>query len=85
MISHDNLGALSKNITEDILMPGGKVLSFLPSSHIASLSLDVFLGFIFGNSVYFTGKDALKGNLSFYLLEVKPTAFLGVPRVYEKI
>lgn len=85
MISHDNLGALSKNITEDILIPHGKVLSFLPSSHIASLSLDVFLTYIFGNAVYFPGRDALKGNLNFYLLEVRPSVFLGVPRVYEKI
>lgn len=48
----------------------GKVLSYLPTSHIASLSLDVFLCFLFGNAVYFTGRDALKGNLGFYLTEV---------------
>jgi len=48
MISHDNLSALSKNITDNIIIPDGKLLSYLPSSHIASLSLDVFITFIYG-------------------------------------
>lgn len=70
MISHDNLGALSSNLNAEMLSYKGKVISYLPTSHIASLSLDVFLCFIFGNAVYFTGRDALKGNLSFYLNDV---------------
>lgn len=67
MISNDNLGALSLNITEDIFIPRGNLVSFLPTSHIASLSLDVFLSFCFGSCVHFAKKDALKGNLGFYL------------------
>lgn len=67
MISHDNLGSLNANIKDSIIIPYGKVLSYLPSSHIASLSLDVFLTFAHGNTVYFTGRDALKGNLAYYL------------------
>lgn len=48
MISHDNLGALSKNLTDDIFIPQGRIVSYLPTSHIASLSLDVFLSFVYG-------------------------------------
>lgn len=36
-------------------------------------------------TVYFADKNALKGSLIETLVAVKPTAFLGVPRVWEKI
>lgn len=48
MISHDNLGGLSKNFNENMLVPNGRIITFLPTSHIASLSLDVVMAFIFG-------------------------------------
>lgn len=38
-----------------------------------------------GYSVYFAQPDALKGSLVVTLKEVKPTVFLGVPRVWEKM
>lgn len=85
MISHDNLYALDLNIGDDMIKPGMKIISYLPCSHIAALSLDVFMSFVHGACCYFADKDALKGELLFYLQSVRPNVFLGVPRVYEKI
>lgn len=47
--------------------------------------VDIFLPIRFAATVYFADKDALKGTLVNTLLEAKPTRFLGVPRVFEKI
>ena len=85
MISHDNLNMLQANIDKSIIPRKSKILSYLPTSHIASLSLDVFIVFINGGCTYFCGQDALKGNLGWYLQSVRPNVFLGVPRIYEKI
>lgn len=67
MISHDNLFALDLNIGDDMIKPNMKLISYLPCSHIAALSLDVFMAFTHGACCYFAGKDALKGELLFYL------------------
>ncbi|XP_072353272.1 long-chain-fatty-acid--CoA ligase ACSBG2-like isoform X2 [Scyliorhinus torazame] len=62
-----------------------KVVSFLPMSHIAAQMMDIWIPMKFGAATYFAEPDALKGSLVNTLREVRPTAFLGVPRVWEKI
>ncbi|KAF7405424.1 hypothetical protein HZH66_004330 [Vespula vulgaris] len=87
MLSHDNLihdsRAIRKYInfidTEEIL------ISYLPLSHVAAQIVDIFLSMSVAGTVYFADKNALKGSLIETLLVAKPTAFLGVPRVWEKI
>lgn len=47
--------------------------------------VDIMLPLRFAAQVVFADKDALKGTLVKTLLEARPTRFLGVPRVFEKI
>ena len=60
------------------------VISYLPLSHVAGLMLDVVAAVVCGNTVWFAQPDALKGSIVTTLNEVRPTIFLGVPRVWEK-
>lgn len=91
MLSHDNLVWTSFALTNDRLQKlvdeGGSVrgLSYLPLSHIAGQFSDIFLPLKNGAHMFFADADALKGTLIDYLLEVRPTVFLGVPRVWEKM
>ncbi|XP_059345670.1 long-chain-fatty-acid--CoA ligase ACSBG2 isoform X3 [Ammospiza nelsoni] len=62
-----------------------EVVSYLPLSHIAAQMCDIWAAMTLGVQVYFAQPDALKGSLVETLREVRPTAFLGVPRVWEKM
>ncbi|XP_051279032.1 long-chain-fatty-acid--CoA ligase ACSBG2 isoform X1 [Dicentrarchus labrax] len=87
MLSHDNLtwtanAALSKaniNRAEEV------VVSYLPLSHVAAQMFDMWMSIGFAVTIYFAEPDALKGSLVNTLKEARPTCFLGVPRVWEKM
>lgn len=87
MLSHDNLTYNATVILERLRLTRGEesLISYLPLSHVAAQVVDVYLSMCAGAAVYFADKDALKGSLVNTLQEVRPTKFLGVPRVYEKI
>ncbi|XP_078280110.1 long-chain-fatty-acid--CoA ligase ACSBG2 [Rhinoraja longicauda] len=90
MLSHDNL-----TWTADVagtmvnLRPASEsqeaIISYLPLSHIAAQMIDIWLSVKFGGTTYFAQPDALKGSLVTTMREVRPTAFMGVPRVWEKM
>uniref|UniRef100_A0A8C9VQU2 Long-chain-fatty-acid--CoA ligase ACSBG2 n=1 Tax=Scleropages formosus TaxID=113540 RepID=A0A8C9VQU2_SCLFO len=75
MLSHDNVTDVFPEI----------VISYLPLSHIAAQMIDIWLTMRVGGAAYFAQPDALKGSLGNTLREVRPTAFMGVPRVWEKM
>ncbi|XP_009985007.1 PREDICTED: long-chain-fatty-acid--CoA ligase ACSBG2 [Tauraco erythrolophus] len=90
MLSHDNLtwtAAAAGRFTRlaDAKEKQELVVSYLPLSHIAAQMSDIWLAMTFGVQVFFAQPDALKGSLVDTLREVRPTAFLGVPRVWEKM
>lgn len=98
MLSHDNisfnaLGVLSI-IQENTTIGNGKeerILSYLPLSHVAGLMVDIVTPMMCTMRtkswirVDFARPDALKGTLPDALKNTRPSIFLGVPRVWEKI
>ncbi|KAJ8669778.1 hypothetical protein QAD02_001037 [Eretmocerus hayati] len=87
MLSHDNLLTDARAVVEAVVLREAKetVVSFLPLSHVAAQVVDIFTCMVVAGTVYFADKNALKGSLLDTLVVARPTAFLGVPRVWEKI
>lgn len=87
MLNHDNITWNALSIAERINPEAGeeRLISYLPLSHIAAQLVDIFIVISIASTIYFADKDALKGSLLKTLQEVRPTYFLGVPRVWEKI
>ncbi|XP_036616384.1 long-chain-fatty-acid--CoA ligase ACSBG2 isoform X2 [Trichosurus vulpecula] len=90
MLSHDNITWTSGMATGGLTLSSPPdqqemVVSFLPLSHVAAQMMDIWLPMKIGGTTYFAQPDALKGTLSTTLREVRPTVFLGVPRVWEKM
>ena len=87
MLSHDNMTWTTLAVSIYTNMEPGKevIVSYLPLSHIAAQVADIYLSLLNAATVYFAQPDALKGSLGVTLKEVRPTSFLGVPRVWEKI
>ncbi len=83
MLSHENLTS-SADLAARILpvLPWDIGLSYLPLSHIAEQMFTIHIPASVGAAVYFAeSMEALADNLR----EVRPTAFFGVPRVWEKM
>ncbi|XP_038632592.1 long-chain-fatty-acid--CoA ligase ACSBG2 isoform X2 [Scyliorhinus canicula] len=90
MLSHDNLTWTAYSAGNMVnLRPATEsqeaIVSYLPLSHIAAQMIDIWLSIKFGGTTYFAQPDALKGSLVTTMKEVRPTAFMGVPRVWEKM
>ncbi|KAM9821992.1 long-chain-fatty-acid--CoA ligase ACSBG2-like [Syngnathus typhle] len=87
MLSHDNVTWTVQRAGDLVGLRYGEesVVSYLPLSHVAAQLNDMYITMRFAATTYFAEPDALKGSLGTTLKEVKPTAFLGVPRVWEKI
>jgi len=88
MLSHDNVIWTAKAVLKQFNIKQGnpqRVVSYLPLSHVAGQMVDIYGMMVNGGSTWFAEPTALKGTLVKTLLEAKPTIFLGVPRVWEKI
>ncbi|XP_056270987.1 long-chain-fatty-acid--CoA ligase ACSBG2 [Pseudoliparis swirei] len=90
MLSHDNITWTALSIShhvglKDATRSQEQVVSYLPLSHIAAQMVDMWVTMRVGGATHFAQPDALKGSLVTTLKEVRPTAFMGVPRVWEKM
>uniref|UniRef100_G3RWC0 long-chain-fatty-acid--CoA ligase n=1 Tax=Gorilla gorilla gorilla TaxID=9595 RepID=G3RWC0_GORGO len=87
MLSHDNITWMAGAVTKDFKLTEKHetVVSYLPLSHIAAQMMDIWVPIKIGALTYFAQADALKGTLVSTLKEVKPTVFIGVPQIWEKI
>ncbi|XP_076860414.1 long-chain-fatty-acid--CoA ligase ACSBG2 isoform X2 [Brachyhypopomus gauderio] len=90
MLSHDNLTWTALATAHHVCLTDADqsqevVVSYLPLSHVAAQMVDIWITMRVGGATYFAQPDALKGSLVNTLREVRPTAFMGVPRVWEKM
>ncbi|XP_049576241.2 long-chain-fatty-acid--CoA ligase ACSBG2 isoform X1 [Syngnathus scovelli] len=90
MLSHDNLTWTALSTARHVGLTDATesqevVVSYLPLSHIAAQMVDIWLTMRVGGVTHFADPDALKGSLVTTMKEVRPTAFMGVPRVWEKM
>ncbi|KAM9849145.1 long-chain-fatty-acid--CoA ligase ACSBG2 [Aulostomus maculatus] len=90
MLSHDNLTWTALSTSHHVRLRDAadaqeSVVSYLPLSHIAAQMMDIWCPLRVGGATHFAHPDALKGSLVNTLKEVRPTAFMGVPRVWEKM
>ena len=84
-ITYENVAFTCSEMVKNYSLTNDKIVSYLPLSHIAASMFDMFCHFYHGGTIYFAQQDALQGSLVKTLVDVKPTIFLGVPRVWEKI
>jgi long-chain-fatty-acid--CoA ligase ACSBG len=88
MLSHDNVIWTAKTVLKQFNIKQSspqRVVSYLPLSHVAGQMIDIYGMMVNGGATWFAEPTALKGTLVKTLLQAKPTIFLGVPRVWEKI
>ncbi|MFH1153987.1 MAG: AMP-binding protein [Pseudomonadota bacterium] len=83
MLSHDNITWVARTVNKTISgSTGDHLISYLPLSHIAEQIVSLHCPSCMGCTVSFAeSMDKLGENLT----EVRPTLFLAVPRVWEKI
>lgn len=82
MLTHGNLASNIAHSLDGFSVRGGEIcISFLPLSHVTARHVDLGMLSRGVTLAYVSALDKLPEAL----LEVRPTIFVGVPRVYEKI
>jgi long-chain acyl-CoA synthetase len=82
MLTHHNLAWTADQLISLFdVGPDERLISYLPLSHIAEQLLTIHAAITIGAAVYYAESiETLAENIK----EVRPTVFLGVPRVWEK-
>ena len=87
MLSHDSIviGAREISALHRFKPAEERIVLYLPLSHIAGMMFDIYYPIANASTLCFADSNALKGTLVENLKHYKPTRFLGVPRVWEKM
>ena len=87
LLSQDNITWTSASAATCYCLVEGEeeMISYLPVSHIVAQVCDIWMIPSIGGTIHFADKDALKGSLLKTLTSVRPTRFVAVPRVFEKM
>ncbi len=82
-LSHANMVSVWRACDEiQKIAPGGRMISYLPSAHIADRWAGLYGQMIYGNCVYCCPDPR---QMVAYSIEVRPTVWGGVPRIWEKL
>jgi long-subunit acyl-CoA synthetase (AMP-forming) len=82
-LTHANMVAVWRAVDEvQETKPGGRMISFLPSAHIADRWAGLYAQMLYGSCVYCCPDPRA---MVAYSIEVKPTVWGGVPRIWEKL
>ncbi len=82
-LSHANMVSVWRACDEiQQIEPGGRMISYLPSAHIADRWAGLYGQMIYGNCVYCCPDPR---QMVAYSIEVRPTVWGGVPRIWEKL
>jgi long-chain acyl-CoA synthetase len=83
-LTHRNLMGLVGGIDDMVNMPerGGKVISWLPTAHIADRGANYYLAVMLGATVTVCSDPR---TIIEFMPKVRPTFFFAVPRIWEKL
>jgi long-subunit acyl-CoA synthetase (AMP-forming) len=82
-LTHSNMVSVWRACDEvQQTTPGGRMISYLPSAHIADRWAGIYAQMIYGSCVYCCPDPR---QMVAYSIEVKPTVWGGVPRIWEKL
>jgi long-subunit acyl-CoA synthetase (AMP-forming) len=82
-ITHANMLAELRGMADALpVTPGGRTVSYLPAAHIADRWASLYTGMAHGLTTTYLADPAQLGAA---LLDVRPTVWGGVPRVWEKL
>lgn len=92
VITHKNIIETLKSALNSIMSRSNinihiqeSYISYLPLNHVAAQIMDIYVPLVSVGIVHFADKDAMKGSLRDTMKDVRPTIFIGVPRVWEKV
>jgi long-subunit acyl-CoA synthetase (AMP-forming) len=82
-LTHDNMMSQWRACDQVFpITPGGRSISFLPTAHIADRWAQLYSQMIYGGCVHCCPDPR---EMVAYSIEVKPTVWGGVPRIWEKL